>query len=132
MKSKQSGITLIGFLIHHGHRGLFRLHGDEAVAVVFRVHGRAKAMNQIATEGTNGKTLDEIRRELFKKMNFPVRGRCHDQADGHHHPSAMPQGLQLASRIRQDIPFMYNIDFLLHFDKSVPLQGNVGSKTQWN
>jgi hypothetical protein len=22
------------------------------------------------------------------------------------------------------VPFMYNIDFLLHFDKSVPLQGN--------
>jgi hypothetical protein len=26
----------------------------------------------------------------------------------------------------KQIPFLYNIDFLLHFSKSVQLQGNVG------
>jgi hypothetical protein len=26
----------------------------------------------------------------------------------------------------KQIPFMYNIDFLLHFEKGVPLTGNVG------
>jgi len=24
------------------------------------------------------------------------------------------------------VPFLYNIDFLLHFEKSVPLRGNIG------
>jgi hypothetical protein len=32
---------------------------------------------------------------------------------------------QLQVAYDKDIPFMYNIDFLLHFNKSVPLQGNV-------
>jgi hypothetical protein len=27
----------------------------------------------------------------------------------------------------KDIPFMYNIDFLVHFEKSVPIQGNIAA-----
>lgn len=44
------------------------------------------------------------------------------------------QGLQLQVAYDKDIPFVYNIDFLVHFEKSVPIQGNVAasSKTQWN
>jgi hypothetical protein len=33
---------------------------------------------------------------------------------------------QLKVAYDKRIPFLYNIDFLLHFEKSVTLQGNVG------
>ena len=33
---------------------------------------------------------------------------------------------QLNVNYDKTVPFMYNIDFLLHFDKSVALQGNLG------
>ena len=33
---------------------------------------------------------------------------------------------QLRVAYDKELPFVYNIDFLLHFDKSIPLQGNVG------
>jgi hypothetical protein len=35
------------------------------------------------------------------------------------------QGLQLQVAYDKDIPFIYNIDFLVHFEKSVPIQGNI-------
>jgi hypothetical protein len=34
---------------------------------------------------------------------------------------------QLSVSYEKRIPFIYNIDFLLHFEKSVQLQGNVGT-----
>jgi hypothetical protein len=88
--------------------------------------GVSKAMNQIVTEGTNGKTLDEIRRELFFKMNFQyVDDATIKPADITIQRDA---GGTSTLNVNYDkkIPFMYNIDFLLHFDKSVALQGNLG------
>jgi len=85
-----------------------------------------KAMNQVATEGTNGKSLDDIRRGLMFKMGFqyvddatikPANITIKRDAGG---------ASQLQVAYDKQIPFMYNIDFLLHFNKSVPLQGNVG------
>jgi hypothetical protein len=85
-----------------------------------------KAMNQIASEGTNGKTLDEIRRELFFKLNFQyVDDATIKPADITIQRNDGGTNLLNVSYDKQ-VPFMYNIDFLLHFDKSVPMQGNVG------
>ena len=62
MKSKQSGITLIGFLFVMAIVGFFAFMGMKLLPSYTEYMGVSKAMNQIATEGTNGKTLDEIRR----------------------------------------------------------------------
>jgi hypothetical protein len=126
MKSRQSGVTLIGFLIIMAIVGFFAFMAMKLLPSYSEFMGVSKAMNQIATEGTNGKTLDEIRRELFFKMNFqyvddatikPADITIQRDANG---------GKQLNVTYDKKIPFMYNIDFLLHFDKSVPLPGNVG------
>ena len=113
MKSKQSGVTLIGFLVIMAIVAFLAYMGMKLLPSYSEYMGVVKAMNQVATEGTNGKPLDEIRRGLMFKMGFQYV----DDAGG---------ASQLRVAYDKQIPFMYNIDFLLHFDKSVPLQGNVG------
>jgi hypothetical protein len=126
MKSKQSGITLIGFLIVIVVMGFFAYMAMKLLPSYSEYMGVVKAMNQISTEGTNGKSLDEIRRELMFKMNFQYV----DDATIKPANITIKRETGGASSLQvvydKQIPFMYNIDFLLHFDKSVPLQGNVG------
>jgi len=56
-------------------------------------------------------------RELLRQDDAPSRVReC--QRSGN--------AAQLKVAYDKRIPFLYNIDFLLHFEKSVTLQGNVG------
>ena len=126
MESKQSGITLIGFLLIIVVVGFFAYMAMKLAPSYSEYMGVTKAMNQIATEGTNGKSLDSIRRDLMFKLGFqyvddatvkPANITIKRDAGG---------TSVLTVAYDKQIPFMYNIDFLLHFDKSVPLQGNVG------
>lgn len=126
MKSKQSGVTLIGFLIIIAVVGFLAYMAMRLVPSYSEYMGVAKAMNQIATEGTDGKSVDDIRRDLMFKMGFQYVD------DSTIKPSdiTVERNAGGASDLRvtydKEVPFMYNISFLMHFDKSVPLQGNVG------
>jgi len=125
MKTKQSGVTLIGFLVILLVVGFFGYMAMKLVPSYTEYGGVVKAMNGIASSGTSGKSLDEIRRELLRKMDFQYV----DDA------TVKPSDITISRdnggtsvlhvAYDKDIPFMYNIDFLLHFEKSVPLQGNV-------
>jgi len=125
MKTKQSGVTLIGFLVILLVVGFFGYMAMKLVPSYTEYGGVVKAMNGIATEGASGKSLDEIRSELLRKMDFQYV----DDA------TVKPSDITISRdnggtsvlhvAYDKDIPFMYNIDFLLHFEKSVPLQGNV-------
>jgi hypothetical protein len=126
MKSKQSGVTLIGFLIIIAVVGFFGYTAMKLFPSYSEFMGVSKAMNQVATEGTNNKSLDEIRRNLMFKMGFQyVDDATIKPADI---TIARDAGgvSQLQVAYDKEIPFMYNISFLLHFQKSVTLQGNVG------
>ncbi|WP_449428349.1 DUF4845 domain-containing protein [Rhodanobacter umsongensis] len=126
MKSRQSGITLIGFLIVMAVVGFFAFMAMKLLPSYSEYMGVVKAMNQIATEGTGGKTLDDIRRELAFKMNFQYVDDSTIQPADITIVRNNGDANQLHVEYDKQIPFMYNISFLLHFDKSVPLQGNVG------
>lgn len=124
MKSKQSGITLIGFIVVLAVAGFFAFMAMKLVPAYTEYMGVAKAMNQIATEGVEGKTLDQIRRDLLFKLGFQYVD------DSTIRPSDITMGQGASGnelRVSYDktVPFMYNIDFLIHFEKSVPVQGNV-------
>lgn len=125
MKSKQSGITLIGFLIVMIVVGFFAYMAMKILPSYSEFMGVSKSMNQIVTEGTTGKSLDDIRRALMFKLNFqyvddstikPKDITIKRDAGGVSHLDVVYD---------KQIPFMYNIDFLLHFHKSVALTGNV-------
>ncbi|MEY2170450.1 MULTISPECIES: DUF4845 domain-containing protein [unclassified Rhodanobacter] len=125
MKTKQSGVTLIGFLVILLVVGFFGYMAMKLVPSYTEYGGVVKAMNGIATEGASGKSLDEIRSELLRKMDFQYV----DDA------TVKPSDITISRdnggtsvlhvAYDKDIPFMYNIDFLLHFEKSVKMQGNV-------
>lgn len=125
MKSRQTGVTLIGFLIILAVVGFFGYMAMKLVPSYTEYMGVVKAMNQIATDGASGKTLNEIRHDLMFKMDFQYVDDAtvspkdititHDRASG-------STGTELNVTYDKRVPFVYNIDFLLHFDKSVPLQ----------
>ena len=125
MKTKQSGVTLIGFLMILLVVGFFGYMAMKLVPSYTEYGGVVKAMNGVASSGTSGRSLDEIRRDLLKRMDFQYV----DDA------TVKPTDITISRdnggtsvlhvAYDKDIPFMYNIDFLLHFEKSVPLQGNV-------
>ena len=125
MKSKQSGVTLIGFLIIMAIVAFLAYMAMKLLPSYSEFLGVTKAMNQIATEGTNGKSLDAIRHELMFKMNFQYVDDATIQPSDITLVRDRDGGpTQLRVAYEKVVPFMYNIDFLLHFDKSVPLQGN--------
>jgi type II secretory pathway pseudopilin PulG len=126
MKSKQSGITLIGFLLIIVVVGFFAYMAMKLAPSYSEYMGVTKAMNQIATEGTNGKSLDSIRRDLMFKLGFQYVGDSTIKPSDITIKRDSGGASQLKVAYDKQIPFMYNIDFLLHFNKSVPLQGNVG------
>jgi hypothetical protein len=126
MKSKQTGITLIGFLVVLAVVGFFAYMAMKLVPSYSEYMGVVKAMGQISSEGVEGKSLDEIRRELMFKLGFQYV----DDATIHPSDITIGQGAsgnELRVSYDKDIPFMYNIDFLIHFEKAVPIQGNLAT-----
>ncbi len=124
MKSKQAGITLIGFLIVLIVVGFFGFMAMKLVPAYSEYMGVVKAMNQEATNGVDGKTLDSIQRDLSYKFSMQYVD------DGTITPSDITithvnGGNQLNIAYDKQMPFIYNIDFLVHFEKSVPLQGTI-------
>ena len=125
MKSKQSGITLIGFLVVLIVVGFFGFMAMKLIPAYTEFMGVNKAMNDIATGSMEGKSLDDVRRDLMRKMDFQY---VDDATIKPKDITIKRQGnaAQLSVTYDKRIPFMYNIDFLLHFEKSVALQGNIG------
>lgn len=125
MKSKQSGITLIGFLFVLAIAAFFGYMAMKLVPSYIEFMGVSKSMSQVASSGAEGKTLDDLRRELLFKMDVQYV----DSATIKPKDITLKRsgnGAELNVAYDKLVPFMYNIDFLLHFEKSVTLQGNVG------
>ncbi|MBU6248193.1 MAG: DUF4845 domain-containing protein [Xanthomonadaceae bacterium] len=125
MKSKQSGITLIGFLFILIIVAFFGFMAMKLVPSYIEFMGVKKAMNQIATDGGGDRSVDAIRRDLMFKMSFQYV----DDA------TVTPSDINvtrnngaytLTVSYDKQVPFIANIDFLLHFDNSVQLPGTVG------
>ena len=126
MKTKQSGVTLIGFLVILLVVGFFGFMAMKLVPAYSEYGGVVKAMNGIASEGGSDKSLDGIRRDLMYKFSMQyVDDKTIAPTD-----ITITRNSGGASTLNvsydKDIPFVYNIDFLLHFSKSVQLSGNVG------
>jgi hypothetical protein len=124
MKTKQTGITLIGFLLVLMVAGFFAYMAMKLVPAYSEYMGVVKAMNQVSSDGVDGKSLDQIRRGLMTKMDFQYV----DDATVSPSDITIQQGSsgsELHISYDKDVPFIYNIDFLIHFDKSVPIQGNI-------
>lgn len=123
MKSKQTGITLIGFLVVLIVVAFFGYMAMKLVPAYTEFMGVTKAMNQLASED-GPKSVTQVRNDLMKKLDFQY---VSDDTITPQDITIKRTGNASSLNISYDkrIPFMYNIDFLLHFEKSVALQGNV-------
>jgi hypothetical protein len=127
MQRNARGITLIGFLVMLCVLGFFAYMVMRLMPVYVEYFGVLKAMEMVKNEpGAAQKSIEEIRREI--KMKFDTQ--YVDETD------VPPQAIQLrreagASTLRiayeKRVPFMYNIDLVASFDKSVNLT-NAGAE----
>jgi Tfp pilus assembly major pilin PilA len=115
------GITLLGFLIVLCVAGFFAYIVMKLLPVYIEYFGVVKAMEQVKSEpGAAQKSIEEIRRDLNVKFDLQY-------VDEHDIP---PQAIQvkreatgpvLRIAYEKRVPFMYNIDLVASFDKSVNL-----------
>lgn len=127
---KQSGMTLIGFIVILAVAGFFALMAMKLVPSYLEYFGVVKAMNQLANEpGAAEKSINEIRSELDYKASFQYVDDATLSGQGGSQPVRVERKNGQTSLIvdyDKRVPFIYNIEFLMHFQKTVPLKGNVG------
>ncbi|MET0330747.1 MAG: DUF4845 domain-containing protein [Dyella sp.] len=125
MKAKQSGMTLIGFLIVLIGVAFLGYTLLKLVPSYIEFMGVTRAMSQLAADSGDNRSIEDIRGSLLRKMDFQYV----DDATVTSKDITIERSNNAAVlRVKYDkqIPFVYNIDFLLHFEKSVVLQSNVG------
>jgi hypothetical protein len=120
-KVRQNGLTLIGFAIVLAVAGFFAYGAMKLIPVYTEYFGVVKSMNSLLTlNGIETMTIEDIRRHL--NVNFDLQ---------YVDDSSVPdKNIQLITRDGQrklrifydkDLPFMYNVDLLVHFDHTVDL-----------
>ena len=123
MKSRQKGMSLIGFLFILAIAGFFGFMAMKLFPPYYHYFGVERAMNEMKAEDLSGKSQQQIRAEFMYKLSFQY-------ADQEIHPGDIhfvQSNGATTFRVDYDrrVHFLYNIDFLLHFQKSVPLTGSV-------
>jgi len=123
---KVRGITLIGFLIGLCVLGFFAYMAMRLVPMYVEYFGVVKAMEQVRNEpGSGQRSLEEIRRNLSLKFDAQYVD------DASVPPSAIMlrrEGGAAVLRIAYEkrVPFLYNIDLVGKFDKSIKLDKSGG------
>lgn len=126
MHRKVKGITLIGFVIVLCVLGFFAYLAMRLIPMYVEYFGVVKAMEQVRREpGAAQKSLDELRRSLSVKFDAQYVD------DASVPPSAIMlkrEGGNASLRIAYEkrVEFLYNIDLVAKFDKSVSLTGAGG------
>jgi len=126
MQRNNRGLTLIGFLIVLGVAGFFAYLTMRLLPMYIEYFGVVKAMEMIRNEPRSAeKSVDEIRRDLITKFDTQYVD------DNSVPPQAISVrreagGATLRVAYEKRVNFMYNIDLVGVFDKSVILR-NAGS-----
>ena len=127
MQRSNRGITLIGFLVVLCVAGFFAYLAMRLMPMYVEYFGVVKAMEMIRNEPRSAeKSVDEIRRDLTLKFDTQYVD------DNSVPPQAISVrreagGATLRVAYEKRVNFMYNIDLVGVFDKSVILR-NVGGE----
>ncbi|HEY2396966.1 MAG TPA: DUF4845 domain-containing protein [Rudaea sp.] len=118
---RQSGLTLIGFAFVLIIAGFFAYGAMKLIPVYTEYFGVVKSMKSLQSQsGIETATIEDIRRKL--NVNFDLQ--YVDDA------SIPEKNIQLITKDGQhklrifydkDVPFLYNVDLLVHFDNTVDL-----------
>lgn len=119
--NKQRGITLIGFAIMLAVVGFFAYAAMKLVPAYTEYFGIVKSMKNLQTEpGIENTSLEDIRGKLNVQFDLQY---VNEASIPEKNIQLITQGGQHTLRIfwDKDIPFIYNVDLLVHFDKTVDL-----------
>lgn len=126
MQRNVRGITFIGFLIMLCVLGFFAYMVMRLLPMYVEYFGVLKTMEMMKNEsGSAQRSLEELRREIYLKFTTQYVDEN----------SVPPQAIQLKReaggatlRISYEkrVPFVYNIDLVATFDKSVNLSNAAG------
>ena len=117
----QKGITMIGFVIMLIVVGFFAYAAMKLIPVYTEYFGVVKSMKQLQTEpNIESKGIDEIRALLNVRFSVQYVDSSTIPKGGY---QLITENGQRALRIAydKDIPFIYNVDLLVHFSKTVDL-----------
>lgn len=124
---RHSGITLIGFIFVLIIGAFFALMAMKLVPAYIEYFGVVKAMKSLASEpGSAEMSLSTLRSKLNFKGNFQY---VDDQTLASKRAVRVVRDkgqVNLVVTYDKHIPFIYNVDFLVHFNKTVPLSGRGG------
>ena len=120
-RAKQNGITMIGFIMLLGVLGFVAYSVMKLWPVYIEYFGVVKSMKALQSDASiETDSIDVIRRKL--NLQYDVQ-----YVDEQHVPPGAAQLItangQHSLRIAydRDLPFIYNIDLLVHFDHTVDL-----------
>jgi hypothetical protein len=117
----QKGITMIGFAFLLCIVGFFAYAAMKLIPAYTEYFGVVKSMKKLQTDaGIETATIDVVRQKL--NVQFDLQYVSEKNVP----PSAMQlitangqRSLRVAYDV--DLPFIYNVDLLVHFDKTVDL-----------
>ncbi len=120
---RQSGITLIGFVIILDIAAFFIYTAMKLVPPYMDFLNVSKALNTVATQSTSGNmSVEEVQRQLDTQQLSQYFADEDIQAKNISVISTPNGGSSLKLSYDKKIPWIYNIDFLVHFQKTVPLK----------
>jgi Tfp pilus assembly major pilin PilA len=120
---RQTGITLIGFIFVLVVAAFFIYTGMKLVPAYMDYFNVAKALNTVATQSTSGNlSVEEVQRQLDLQQLSQYFDDADIQAKNISVVTDPNGGTSLKLSYDKKISWIYNIDFLVHFQKSVPLQ----------
>jgi Tfp pilus assembly major pilin PilA len=123
---RQSGITLIGFVILLVILAFFAYTAMKLVPAYLDYFNVAKAVNTVATQATSGDmSIEEVQRQLDTQQLSQYFADEDIEAKNITVVSTPNGGRSLKLSYDKKIPWIYNIDFLVHFEKSAPLKAQV-------
>ena len=117
----QKGLTLIGFAFVLIIAGFFAYAAMKLIPVYTEYFGVVKSMKSIqAMTDAESMTIDDIRRKL--NVNFDLQ-YVDDASIPEKNIQLIVKDGQHKLRIfyDKDLPFIYNVDLLVHFDNTVDL-----------
>jgi Domain of unknown function (DUF4845) len=121
LRNSQRGITMIGFAFLLAIVGFFAYCVMKLFPAYSEYFGVVKAMKNLQTEpGIETATIEDIRGKL--NVQFDLQYVNEDSIPGKNIQLVTAGGQHtLHIFYDKDIPFAYNIDLLVHFDKTVDL-----------
>lgn len=119
---RQAGITLIGFVILLVIVAFFVYTGMKLVPAYYDYFNVARALNTVASQSDTGTNIEEVHRQLELQELSQYFDDSDIEAKNISVVTNPNGGTQLKLSYDKKIPWIYNIDFLVHFEKAVPIK----------